>query len=461
MVLLSLAAVGCRPEGFPPPPDTTETEATHSADPGTTPGVLAFRGARPKNLLMISIDTLRRDHFADYGPVTYQDFFTTWKNGSVHLDDHEQCSNWTYPSTSCTLLGRYHEENGFIPVLRTTGLPFPYGQRTLAARLHDEGYYSMLVSPNGWLSDEWNNAQGYDDQSRPENGVTTTVMQDGLDRVTQAIADGHDRWFLHLHLMEPHAPYTAPLSYWGDELLGVDPLPAGWDLDTDGGHYDLVNHTEDLTPAEKDLLLTHLRARYHGELKYLDDQVEQMIAQFTDAGMLDDTLVVVWNDHGEQFFERDHQSHAWDLNAEENNAFLFFWADNLQPRAWTEPTASVDLVPTVLDALGFPADDPVFSGFVLGQAPSGRPRYAMSVARDGTLQAVTRRGRKLIFDWDDGKVTAFDRDEDPSEMTDRFLATNPEDLALWDLLLPRIALMRELVPREILVWPADLPHPEP
>jgi arylsulfatase A-like enzyme len=443
------------------PPDTVTEPGGHSSPTdtaGTTDGPLAFSGPRPKNLLMISIDTTRRDHFGTYSSTVYTPWFADFMGGAVTLDDHQQCSDWTYASTSCTLLGRYHEENGFAPELRAGTQPFPDGQVTLARRLHDHGYWSTLLSPNSWLGTKWNNAQGYDDPSPPGTGRAREVLELGRRRVQDAIAQGHDRWFLHVHLMEPHAPYVPPAAYYEDELVGVPPLPEGWNLDSQDEHYAIANRWPALTTEEQALLERHLRARYHGELRFLDEQVAEQMALFDEAGLLDDALVVVWTDHGEQFYERGRQSHAWFLNAEENDAVLLFWAKNLAPLRWTEPTHAVDLVPTVLDALGYSTNDPTLSGHVLGAAPPGRPRFGMSVARGGVLQSVTVDDRKLVFDWD-GRVTAWDRAADRSETVDVFDAQAPADLERWNLLLPHVLALRELQPDETFVWPAGLPHP--
>lgn len=445
----------------PPPTDVVETPHTapsgDTASPPISEPPLVFRGHRPKHVLMLSIDTTRRDHFGDLGDTVYMPFFAERMGEAVVLEDHQQCSDWTYASTSCTLIGRMPEDNGFAPTLRGDTLPLPDGQVTLASRLGDHGFYSLLLSPNSWLGDKWNNAQGYDESAPPGTGRAMEIVQVGIDHLQAAIAQGHDRWLLHLHFLEPHAPYVPPEEYYADELSGVPPLPKGWDLSTEDGHYAVVNRWPSMSPDEQALLETHLRARYHGELRFLDTQLAGMWPALDDAGLLDDTLVVVWTDHGEQFYERGHESHAWNLNAEENDAVLFFWAKNLEPARWKEPTHAIDLVPTVLDALGFPDDDPTLPGFVLGQAPRDRARFGMSVARAGTLQSVTREDRKLVFDWDTG-LRAWDRKRDRFEATD-VLTLGPEDQALWELLEPRVEALHALVPNERLVWPEGVPHP--
>src|SRR5688572_12655941 len=70
--------------------------------------VLRFADGPPRNLLVISIDTLRRTALGRYGggPTPTLDALLA---GGVALDDHVQCANWTMASMTCTLSGRYNE----------------------------------------------------------------------------------------------------------------------------------------------------------------------------------------------------------------------------------------------------------------------------------------------------------------------------------------------------------------
>ncbi|MEQ1566768.1 MAG: sulfatase-like hydrolase/transferase [Myxococcota bacterium] len=417
---------------------------------------LGFAGPRPRNVLMLSIDTTRRDHFGD----TYTPFLAGQSRQGVNLADHQQCSNWTYASTSCTLNGRYHEENGFVPQLSALfQAPMPDGQRTLATRLRDRGYHTILLSTNGWLGPKWNNAQGYLDAPTPFTSNATVLGNEGKARLLELQPD--QPWFLHLHFIEPHPPYNPPAAYL-DEVASLPPLPEGIDVTTQQGQYAANADWPEMTEEERDLLEAHLRGRYHGELRYLDDQLAALWADFEASGFLSDTLVVVWTDHGEQFWEHDQQSHAYFLGAEENDGVAFFWSHNLPASEWTEPTHAVDLAPTVLEAVGFPPDPTEFwfSGYVLGTAPDERPRFAMSVARLGPLQSVTLDGWKLTFNFA-GVVRLYDRNTDPEELVDLY-ETDPENehvLPLWTLLRPRIELLSALVPTRPLVWPEGLPGP--
>ncbi|MEQ1508447.1 MAG: sulfatase-like hydrolase/transferase, partial [Myxococcota bacterium] len=430
--------------------------------------VLRFHGERPRNVLMISIDTTRRDHVGSYSAdgVMYTPFLEQLMTEGVRLDAHQQCSDWTFASTSCTMGGRYAEENGFIPVLiGSEQLPLPDGQRTIATRLRDLGFATILISSNGWLSAEWNNVQGYDQAPFGGGGSATILMGNGLDLLNATVGspltvpDGGTQqpWLLHVHFVEPHPPYIPPDYYNGEEVT-LPPLDPKYDLDTQPGQYDATDDWPTMSPEEQDLLERHLRARYHGELRYLDDQIRGMWDTLEAGGWLDDTLVVVWTDHGEQFWERGHQSHAWNLGAEENDGVAFFWGKNLIPYRWTEPTSAVDLLPTVLEAVGEPIDplDPVLSGYVVGTAPEGRPRFSHSVARAGVSQAVTLDDWKLVFNFN-GTLHLYDRKADPYELVDLYSPTHPQVAPLWALLRIRVERMHQLLPTRPLTWPVELP----
>ncbi|HHO51766.1 MAG TPA: hypothetical protein ENK18_13040 [Deltaproteobacteria bacterium] len=408
----------------------------------------------PRNVLMLSIDTLRRDHIDRYGPLGkgYMPFLSSWLESAVVLDDHQQCSDWTYASTSCTLSGRYHEDSGFFPKLtQDHRLPLPNDQPTLARELGKHGFYSILLSSNTWLSEEWNNAQGYTRAEPPTGGSTRFLTSQGLSLLSERLQqpDPPERWFLHVHVIEPHVPYTPPEQYLS-ELDQLEPIP--WDLETRDGHYEITERWPELSGEERALLEAHLRARYRGELRFLDDQLALWWSELVAEGWLQDTLVVIWSDHGEQFWEHGHQSHAWGLSAEENDALLGFWAEDLQPRGFDGPTHAIDLVPTVLHALGLPPSERAM-GEVAGTASPFRARFSATVGRAGPLQSVTQEGYKLQLAWSTGRLRLWERSEDPAEQLDRFDPDHPMVPILWPQLEAQVRKMAPLVPEATLVWP--------
>src|SRR5262245_59989092 len=108
-----LALLACTDAGPGTDPTDYGTEKTDT--------VPQFYGWVPHNIRRISMDTFRKDHLDLYGEVGASGFLTTMAEQGFTLDNHVQCSDWTYASTSCTLAGRQNEEAGMIPQLVAKG----------------------------------------------------------------------------------------------------------------------------------------------------------------------------------------------------------------------------------------------------------------------------------------------------------------------------------------------------
>jgi arylsulfatase A-like enzyme len=427
---------------------------------GRTVGIppLEFYDRAPTNVIFLSIDTFRKDHLGIYGNLeNATPFLDSIARDGVTLDDHTQCSCWTFASTTCTLAGRYNFDRGHLPRLNGTDEQRPKvapGTPFLATWLGDAGYYSVIVSGNDWLSDTWGNTQGFDEMIRPA-GSADAVYESGTKAIREAINRGEaDKWFMHLHFMEPHAAYAPP----ADNIIGgedIEPWPG--DLTNRPTHYDARDEWPTMSQADQDLLEANLRLLYEAELRTIDERLADIWDDLEREGYLDDTLVVIWNDHGEQFWEHGHQTHAYDLYREENDGFAIFWSRNLVSGSWSGPTASVDLVPTILDNLGL-AIPPEVTGVPVGKALEDRVRYGEALARTGGVTSVTQNGLMLHYSWS-GAMSFYDRNVDPDELNDLYSATDERVLELWGHLRPVAEDMAGLVVGGSPVpnWPVGLP----
>ena len=88
--------LACKTPEAPPPAKGEPFEVTETSDPDAL-SPLVFDGAPPTNLLMISIDTLRKDQIGFYGGGADTPYLDSLLAGSVHLDDHMQCASWVRP----------------------------------------------------------------------------------------------------------------------------------------------------------------------------------------------------------------------------------------------------------------------------------------------------------------------------------------------------------------------------
>ena len=420
----------------------------------TSVGPLQFEGEVPKNLIFLSIDTLRKDHIGPHSTLGLTPWADQIASESVVLNNHYQCSNWTYGSTTCTLAGRTNPERGHQPRLGGNITQVPGGTPFLAGWLGELGFYSQIVCANAWMSDTWGNTQGYTRQIQPA-GPASLIVDESLTLFqTVYPTSSLDRWFMHMHFTEPHAEYNPEPQF----LEGIDELePWPEDLTNRDTHYGWRQQWPDLDPADQALLEQHLRLLYAGDVRMLDSRMSEAWDRLEAEGYLDDTLVVIWTDHGEQFWEHGFQTHAFNLNGEENDGVLWFWSKNIVPGTWDGPTAAIDLVPTLLDLYGAEMP-PEVTGLPLGQRTPSDPIFTEALARTGGVQAIVKDGVKLHYNWFDGSLRMWDRTVDPEETTDIFTPADPLAQELWAELKPQVFLMESaFVGGPDPVWPAGMP----
>ena len=412
-------------------------------------------GSTPKNLLVISLDTTRRDRVG---------FFNEEVDATPNLDaafadgvilaDHRSCSNWTAPSTYCAQSGNFHLEQdvwltSFDEGSSDRHVDWPASDLpTLASILSDAGFDTTLVTTNAYFANAHNgNAYGFD-------RLVPRFWQgadDALDAVEHASADlGADGnpWYFHVHFFDPHESYEAPRAYWTDPRMECP-----WGV----GSLDVQSRLEAgptwfrLDEADQELARECLLNIYEGDLRYWDEKFGEMWADFQDRGLLDDTLVVFWTDHGQSFGEHDDKfNHGVTLYDTENRSTAAFWAHDIEPLRWTGPTTHQDLVPTILHALKVPPGD--HSGTVVGHARYDRVRIAFNYLEGYSVPIISavKVDKKLMYWWD-GTKRFYDLATDPDEQDDIYDASDPDVIALWEELQPVIEHTQE-------VWPGLRPR---
>lgn len=240
-------------------------------------------------------------------------------------------------------------------------------------------------------------------------------------------ANAPDRYFLLVHLMEPHEPWFGH--------------PAT------GRPYRRVDHPAP-DPAEADAL----RALYAGEVAHVDAELGRFFAGLEEAGLYDEALIVVTADHGEELGDRGGWWHGTTLHDEQVRVPLLVKLPG-QERAGTRipwQVRQIDIAPTLVDSAGFgpePSwqgvaifDDRIDDHLVLLEPPPPvddpdepwiRPTWAVHPAsRDALselegagwrMQSLRTRGRKLIetrSGGDAATVAAYELLADPDERVD-------------------------------------------
>jgi arylsulfatase A-like enzyme len=339
-VLLALGAAGCRQADGPATPRTP--------------------------VVLITIDTQRADRLGCFGyDAPTSPVLDRLAAESVLFSNHHVQAPLTLPSHSSILTGLLPYHHG---VLSNGSYKLSPEARTLPEMLADRGWTTGAVVSAGVLHPEFGLSQGFGTYSWQEEGNTTVSQTDATHATERAVRwleglDGSAPPFLWVHYFDPHGPYTAPERF------------------TESGPYD-------------------------AEVRYTDEQVGVLLQTLQDLGLYDDALLVVTSDHGQHLGEHGYGGHTLSLYEETLHAPLLvrFPGGEHGGREIASLTRSIDILPTVLEALGqeLPAE---LDGVALQQAVLGDgPRQDLesySETRFAGQQAVHKkslvRGRwKLI-----------------------------------------------------------------
>ncbi len=404
-------------------------------------------GEPPVNLLVVSIDTLRRDRLGFLGETTATPTLDALAAEGVVLANHRTCANWTTPAMACAQTGRTTLQLGFHPPTGDLKEFYHQDYPTQDHVFREAGFRTALTSANYFFSENNGLAMGFELVVTLPYETATGTLAVGLDSLRLLLPD-EAPFYQHIHLVDPHSPYTAAAEWYGDTS---DLPPLEQDLTTEVGINTALRAYEMYDEGERAALKAWFERAYLADLRAMDDALAGFLAEAEALGALENTLVLFWSDHGEQFWEDEEYGHGRMLHDEETDGFALFWmADQgLQPGVWTGPTSGVDLPPTLMTLMGLPVSED-YMGMTVGLAPADRRRMAVHVQEVEAQLSLEKSDWKLIYSWN-GDVQLFDRSSDPSEENDR-VAQEPERAQeLYTLLRPRVLELAELRP--------DLPAP--
>ena len=390
------------------------------------------REASGPNILMVSIDTLRVGNLAQFGGQADTPNLSRLMTEGRHFTNHRSCSSWTFPGAACAVTGVDLVDVGWFPQSSVSADTIPSELKTLAQKLHKRGYATGMVTSNRVLSRDHGFARGFDHFWADNFVSAKTVVQEALVTLPELRALSTS-WFLHVHFSDPHLPHEPPPRFL-DELQELEEV--SWDLQTRTGLGNVEDAWPELSDDERALILEHLRVYYDAELAYLDEQLGELLDALGDE--LDETNVVFWSDHGEQYYEHGSSTHHRSLYGEETLAIGGAWGPHVRKSVVTEPTTHAEVFRAAL-ALANQQTEGDDSAY----------RFSDLVLKTGGLvQAVEHEGLRLIHDTEQGTLELFELETDPDELSD-LAADRPDDVdALWEVLEPRVDALRALYPAE-------------
>ncbi len=381
----------------------------------------ACRRPPAQGVVLIVVDTLRADHLGFYGYARpTSPALDRYARRGVVFEQALATSPWTLPSIATLLTGQWPSRHGAGSRLRESG--FEQVRRladatpTLAEHLRAAGYTTGAIVNNGFLAPGTGLERGFASyDQRPASNWKHRRADESVDAALAWLdAHGQARFFLFVHLFDPHLAYDAPEPVRGrftGALPGVALRP--------GKPQDVRARVASLSAAERDWLV----AAYDEEIAFVDEQLARLFAALEARGLWSRSLVVLTSDHGEEFFDHGGFEHGHTVYQELLHVPLVVWAPGVAARREKAAVSLADVAPTLLEAQAVNAArglDGASLWPLITRAQALQPRALLA---EGTLHLPERRALlrfplKLLTNERDQEHQLFDLSVDPREQVD-------------------------------------------
>ena len=417
-------------------------------------GVSAAAPADKPNVILVAMDTVRADHMSLYGYErdTTPNLKRLAQEGSVYtsaispgdmtLSSHASIFTGLYPS-----LHKAHFDTGY-----PAGRPLDPTCRTIAEILAGKGFDTAGIVANFlFLTAGFGLDRGftYYDAAAPVPFLGGTKAFFIRQRVRNVLAVFSQPWkddvkfrraeeindravdlmdrekaqkrrfFLFLNYMDAHSPYLPPTQF-GRLYPGADAALPSWYLD--GITKAVVTHQRQMSDRERRFFMS----QYDAGIAYMDWSLGRLVDRLKQAGLYENTLLIITSDHGEAFGERDLMGHALSVYQDETHVpLLIKYPRQTAHVLIDDPVSLIALLPTILQVLGYEAPKGL-QGRSLLQPVSGPTPEPMSETFVHPLisswnPGLRRSARSIIsgsmklISFSNGVKELYDLSRDPNE----------------------------------------------
>jgi hypothetical protein len=347
---------------------------------------------RRPNVILISLDTLRPDHLGCYGysRKTSPNLDRLARSGVVFKTSRSQAP-WTLPSHMSlftSMLPSHNRVEDLNEVLSDN-------LRTFPELLKAAGYETTAIVNNGQMKKHWGFGRGFNNWKDFEVDTPAGNCESITNHAMEWLATNsksESPFFLFLHYFDVHEPYQAPEKYreqFGVKVTGPETRQIMWGARTPD---------RDLTDQEKRYVID----AYDAEIAWLDTELGRLF-----ESVPENTLIVVFSDHGEAFDEHGWTLHGATLYEEDVRTLLIMNGKGIEPAEIETPVMLMDVAPTVLDICGVRVPEQ-FEGLSLKPLTQGRAlpeRVILSETKrviEGTFsRSIIAGNRKLVWSFPD------------------------------------------------------------
>jgi len=383
-----------------------------------------------RNVILLTIDTLRKDALGCYGNFDDTPFIDSIQDKCIKFTNLQAIGPYTQASFPGILTSTYYLEHGKQKMLST--------KKTLVSEvLKKGGITTAAFHSNPYLSGYfgWNRSWDvfYDSMEEDVTDevpyVKGDVINQNVDKWLSTYVQGGDynRFFLWAHYMDVHEPYVPEKKY----VDMVDPSITLSQTEMFNLFKDPLLKRDVSDKAKVELL----RKLYRAHVREVDGYVEEFFSILKKYDLSKNTLVMVTADHGDEFGEHNGLSHDGKMYSELINVpFFIYDYTREEPAECDTLMSNVDIPPTILHLFGI---DPVgnFRGIsalpfeeypekgCFGEAIGKKSAHEKET--DKPVYYYREKNLKIIYSEEGDTWEMYDLGADPEEQNN-IIDTSPE-----------------------------------
>jgi len=299
------------------------------------------QGGKNLNVLVIVVDTLAARHLGCFTPgLANSPVIDRLAREGVLFERCYSTAPWTQPAVASLFTSQMPSDNGMTQIFTS----LPDSLTTLAELMRQRGRWTMGVTANWIVTDEFGFGQGFEKLNDSPVGGHEAITSQKVTEAAELVLDraGQRPFFLYVHYFDPHWYFNHHPDF--DLTSGYHGrLTAGMDVG------ELRRIADELDPAD----IAYLEGLYREEIAYTDHWIGELLAHLEQVGLADDTLVILTADHGEEFMEHGWIGHTANLYDNLIHVPLIVWQPGrIAPGVVRAPVSLLDILPTVAALTG-------------------------------------------------------------------------------------------------------------
>lgn len=327
------------------------------------PAPPAQPGAKPPNVLVYLVDTLRADRLSPYGgPPEISPALAALAREGIVYEQAMSTAPWTKPSVASLMTGTEPVQHGVRDFMEK----LPADMVSLAEVFQGGGYQTGAFVTNPLVGRQFRFDQGFGSFQDLSHSLTAQQVNERVFPWLEGLK-GEQPFFLYVHTLDPHIPYSPPevfrkawLRSWkvppsGDRSKAVLGSPKRPDF----GRLvsELKRRSYEVSPIPiPQATYDNIEGLYRAELASNDAAFGQLLQRLKEKGLYENTLIVFVSDHGEELLDREKLGHLHKVFQELVRIPLVLklpGEDHAGSRV-SQPCQVVDVMPTLLARAGLP-----------------------------------------------------------------------------------------------------------